>query len=517
MLLTLLGGAIVLFLLSLLRDALRPGLVNIPGPAVAKFTNVWRLYKLWQWRFKEDLPGLHEKYNSSLVRIGPKMVSCSDPRAVELIYGFHTEFKKSNMVKAMAPVYKGKKQMTMFSAADNKTHARIRRPVAGAYAMSSIIQFEPFVDENMKMFCVKMQELFIQPKSPCDFHNWVQYFAFDVVLDMTMSRNLGFLKAGGDVDGVLKQLQKDLDYRGIALAMPIIDRIYRLNPISKLFKPNQSGHFAIRCRRILEDRLAQEKAGSGASRGGRPSDFADRFLEAQRKDSNISEGQLVGYLQTNLVAGSDTTAVVIRTAIYYSLKNPWIHRKIVEELDATYERRGPFPIPFKVARFQLPFCAAVVREALRKHFVFMGLMERETPPGGVELPDGRRLPGGIAIGMHGDLIGLDRGIFGEDADEFNPQRWLRGPDEPEAEYNTRLSAMNAHDLAFGHGSRGCIGKHVAEMEIYKFVPTFFGLFEPQFVRPEEPWKLRQLFVFKQSGMDMYLNWREGMSLASLEA
>lgn len=39
--------------------------------------------------------------------------------------------------------------------------------------------------------------------------------AFDVVFDMTMSRNLGFLKAGGDVDGILKQLQKDLDYRGI--------------------------------------------------------------------------------------------------------------------------------------------------------------------------------------------------------------------------------------------------------------------------------------------------------------
>jgi hypothetical protein len=32
---------------------------------------------------------------------------------------------------------------------------------------------------------------------------------------MTMSRSLGFLKAGGDVDGVLKQLQKELDYEGI--------------------------------------------------------------------------------------------------------------------------------------------------------------------------------------------------------------------------------------------------------------------------------------------------------------
>ena len=66
------------------------------------------------------------------------------------------------MVKAMAPVYKGKKQPTMFAAvspwkmsrcvmnlqliqsallqADNKTHAKIRRPVASAYSMSNVIQ-----------------------------------------------------------------------------------------------------------------------------------------------------------------------------------------------------------------------------------------------------------------------------------------------------------------------------------------------------------------------------------------
>lgn len=47
---------------------------------------------------------------------------------------------QSDMVKTMAPVYKGEKQPTMFAAADNKTHARIRRPVAGAYSMTNVVQ-----------------------------------------------------------------------------------------------------------------------------------------------------------------------------------------------------------------------------------------------------------------------------------------------------------------------------------------------------------------------------------------
>ncbi|KAL4925851.1 cytochrome P450 [Aspergillus undulatus] len=517
----------LILLAHLLRNFLQPSLISIPGPPVAKFTDLWRLYKVWTWRFKEDLPFLHEKYNSSLIRIGPSMVSCSDPRAVEVIYGFHTEFKKSDMVKAMAPIYKGQKQPTMFAAADNKTHAKIRRPVAGAYAMTSILQFEPFVDGNIWLFYERMEELFIRPGRPCDIHNWVQYFAFDAVLEMTMSRNLGFMKAGGDVDGVLKQLQKDLDYRGIALAMPIIDRIWRLNPISKFFKPKQSGHFAMRCKRILEDRIEQEKANLApgkkqntdvrGDRKERPPDFAHRFLEAQRKDPSISDGQLIGYMQANLIAGSDTTAVVMRTAIYYTLKNPWIHQRVVSELDSyNITKTLPLPVPFRIARFDLPFTGAVIRESLRKHFAFIGMMERETPAGGVTLPDGHFLPGGVVIGMHGDTIGLDKGIFGPDADEFNPLRWVQAAGENEEEYQERLKVMNAHDLAFGHGARGCIGRNVAEMEIYKFVATFFALLQPAFVRPDRPWTVRQLFVYKQSGMDMELRWREGMGMGRLQ-
>lgn len=288
-----------------------------------------------------------------------------------------------------------------------------------------------------------------------------------------MSRNLGLIGAGGDVGGVLEQLQKDLDYRGIALATPFIDKLFRLNPITKFFQPRKSGYFALRSKTILSNRLAEERADQGRSRQGYPPDFADRLLEAQRKDPSISEGQLVGYLQTNLVAGGDTTAIVLRTAIYYSLKNPWILRRIVEEVDEICN--GKFPIPFRIARDKLPFCASVVRESLRKHFVFTGMMERETPAGGTVLPDGLRLPGGIVIGMHGDLIARDKNIFGDDADEFNPLRWHQRQGEAEDNFRQRLNTMNSHDLAFGHGPRSCIGKYVAEMEIYKFIPTFFML------------------------------------------
>ncbi|KAL4861820.1 cytochrome P450 [Aspergillus spectabilis] len=208
----------------------------------------------------------------------------------------------------------------------------------------------------------------------------------------------------------------------------------------------------MRCKRILEGRIEHEKSNPNPTpspkQERRPHDFAHRFLKAQQKDPSISDGQLIGYMQANLIASSDTTAVIMRTTIYYTLKNPWVHARLVDELDSYTAHSGTLPIliPFRIARFELRFCAAVIRESRRKHFAFIGMMERETPRGGVQLPDGRWLPGGAVIGMHGDLIGRDKGSCGDDADEFNPLRWLAQPRELEDEYQELCFSLDQSPL-----------------------------------------------------------------------
>lgn len=37
---------------------------------------------------------------------------------------------------------------------------------------------------------------------------------------------------------------------------------------------------------------------------------------------------------------------------------------------------------------------------------------------------GAHLPGGTYIGMSAPVVNCDKGIFGEDAEEFRPERWL---------------------------------------------------------------------------------------------
>ena len=260
--------------------------------------------------------------------------------------------------------------------------------------------------------------------------------------------------------------------------MPGIDDFVRLNPLQLLFNPQKTQPFAARSRAIMRDRLSGADNYSSTAGSKSPPDFTHKFLEAQSRDPSIPEGQLIGYMQGNLLAGNDTTAIAIRTAIYYSMKLPWIAQRMRAELDA---KRVTYPVPFEIAYYNLPFCAAVVREALRFHFPIVGLMERLVPKEGLELPDGQRLPGGTVIGMQPDLIGRDKGIFGEDAEIFNPLRWLQAEGESEASFAKRLKEMNRNDLSFGYGPRACIGKHVAELEVYKFVTTFFGVLEVSFL------------------------------------
>lgn len=83
----------VLAVFHLLWTAFAPGLRSLPGPFLAKFTDAWRLLKVWRGDYEKTTICLHEKYGD-VVRVGPNMISIADPAAIESIYGVKTNFPK---------------------------------------------------------------------------------------------------------------------------------------------------------------------------------------------------------------------------------------------------------------------------------------------------------------------------------------------------------------------------------------------------------------------------------------
>jgi hypothetical protein len=83
------------FWVSSLLVRYKRGLRSLPGPFLATFTNLWRLVDVARGHHHDTLIGLHQKYQSKLVRVGPNVVSVADPGAVRIIYGLKTGFTKA--------------------------------------------------------------------------------------------------------------------------------------------------------------------------------------------------------------------------------------------------------------------------------------------------------------------------------------------------------------------------------------------------------------------------------------
>lgn len=141
------------------------------------------------------------------------------------------------------------------------------------------------------------------------------------------------------------------------------------------------------------------------------------------------------------------------------------------------------------------------------------LLERYVPESGLTLPDGSFVAPGCAVGINPYVMGRNRSVYGEDADSFRPERWLRGhapapADETEEAYHERMRRFNASDLTFGGGSRVCIGRNLAQMEVYKIVATLVQHYEIELVDPAREWEVTGSWFPRQKGLECYLKMRK---------
>lgn len=84
--------AVVLLIKILYNIYLHP-LRKIPGPFLAKATELWRTRKYVKGQWHQDILDLHQRYGP-VVRISPNEVSFVDKDALEQVYGIGTNTRK---------------------------------------------------------------------------------------------------------------------------------------------------------------------------------------------------------------------------------------------------------------------------------------------------------------------------------------------------------------------------------------------------------------------------------------
>src|SRR5690242_15611410 len=102
--------------------------------------------------------------------------------------------------------------------------------------------------------------------------------------------------------------------------MPWLDLLWFKNPyINRLLPKKGSPVVAFAMQRMGERTSADAKA-PGSHYNSR--DFLSRFMTVKAQDPSIPDWFLVAWTASNVLAGSDTTAIMFRAIIYYLLKNP---------------------------------------------------------------------------------------------------------------------------------------------------------------------------------------------------
>ncbi|EGT40631.1 hypothetical protein CAEBREN_19637 [Caenorhabditis brenneri] len=289
-----------------------------------------------------------------------------------------------------------------------------------------------------------------------NIHSFYQEYTFDVISRLCMGQDETLLFRNPNVEvvkSVLLRSHRVLPWY-LAVAFPRFQfQVKKLFMNHENVRGGQIGRLFMICRKLVVDRQAEQ---NGEDAPG--NDFVDFLLKhateeiADRQlhdafERKATPEDIVGACFVFLLAGFDTTANSLACASFLLAKHPKKMRKAQEEIGRVIGLRA---VTYDSTR-QMPYLEAIVKETLRLYPVGYFAVSREctkdTTLGGIPIEQG--------VQVEVDVIGIhkDKEIWGKNADDFVPERWLD---------DTTRDRMSF--LAFGAGKRECVGRKLGMSE-----------------------------------------------------
>ncbi|KAM4796748.1 25-hydroxyvitamin D-1 alpha hydroxylase, mitochondrial [Rhinophrynus dorsalis] len=192
-----------------------------------------------------------------------------------------------------------------------------------------------------------------------------------------------------------------------------------------------------------------------------------KYLTYYLAQEKIPMKSIYGNVTELLLAGVDTISSTLSWSLYELSRHPDIQSALYNEITDVLQGQ-PIPSAAQVAR--MPLMKAVVKEVLRLYPVIPGnarvISDRDIQVGEYTIPKK------TLITLCHYATSRDEKIF-SNPNEFHPERWQKKDES----YHPYAS------IPFGFGKRSCIGRRIAELEVYLALARILMHFE---VRPEQP-------------------------------
>ncbi|EXF83899.1 cytochrome P450 [Colletotrichum fioriniae PJ7] len=217
----------------------------------------------------------------------------------------------------------------------------------------------------------------------------------------------------------------------------------------------------------------------------------------------MTDESIMDNLITFLIAGHETTSGLLSFAFYQLLKHPEAYRKAQQEVDDVVGK-GQIKVDHMS---KLPYINGVLRETLR--------VNATIPVFSVEAFEDTVLGGKYPVAAGETIVNLlaksqlDPLVFGEDANEFKPERMM------DENFNRITKEFPNCWKPFGNGMRGCIGRPFAWQEALLVMVMLLQNFN--FVLdPNYHFGVKQTLTIKPKDMHMRAILRDNLTPTTLE-
>jgi cytochrome P450 len=183
------------------------------------------------------------------------------------------------------------------------------------------------------------------------------------------------------------------------------------------------------------------------------------IIKGEEEGINVDDTYLVDVMMNFLIAGRDTTACALSWTTLNLMKRPDVEAKVLAEVADICGDQTP---SYETAAY-MKFLDATLHETIRLNPPVPS-NSKFTKAADV-LPDGTRIPANTVVAYRPYIFGRSKKLWGEDALEFDPERWLKGETITPFKF-----------ISFNAGRRVCLGKFVAILEM----KILLGMILPKF-------------------------------------
>ncbi|KAK5083922.1 hypothetical protein LTR05_006429 [Lithohypha guttulata] len=188
----------------------------------------------------------------------------------------------------------------------------------------------------------------------------------------------------------------------------------------------------------------------------------------------FTEEKLLDNMMTFLAAGHETTASSLTWVAYLLAKHPEVQSKLRDEIHEHISNLNNDVDDTIID--QMPYLHAVCQEVLRLYPPVPVTLREAVQDTSIQ---GQPIQKGTVIMLSPWAVNASKELWGDDADQFNPERWTGG------KANSGGATSNYAALTFLHGPRSCIGQRFATAEMACLTAALVGKFDFELSYPDQ--------------------------------